>query len=128
MATLQDYIKSGAVVTLIMFLSALGTIEYLPDKTFYCPEDDTVMECDRLSNTLRTCYPYPGIKTGSKLCDGTWNPIEQYLKQYQKPSSPSRVEDLKIVVGEDWWLKSTDGKTCYYKGYLQYTKPCEEVG
>ncbi len=50
-------ITGGALLLIITTLTIIGTINITKDdNVYYCEERDIVMQCDRLSESTKTCY------------------------------------------------------------------------
>lgn len=63
------------IVTLAMIIGGVVTIN-LPESTYYCESRDIVLECNKLSSTMKTCY----YGTTYKRCTEGWEPIDKYLQ------------------------------------------------
>ena len=73
--------KLFAIGTLtIALLISLG-FNALPEDTHFCRVLEISKDCNRLSSTEKTCYPFPETTVGKKLCRSGW---ELLLKEEQK--------------------------------------------
>ncbi len=77
---IMDLKKYGIGTLTIMLLLSLG-YNILPDDTHFCRTLEISKECNRLSSTEKTCYPYPKTTVGKKYCSSGW---EVLLKEEQK--------------------------------------------
>ncbi len=70
-----------AIGTLTVFLIVSLGFNIMPDDTHFCRALEISKECNRLSSTEKTCYPYPETTVGKKYCSSGW---ELLLKEEQK--------------------------------------------
>jgi hypothetical protein len=76
-AEIKDY-AIGAL-TLALLISLGFAVQ--SDSTHLCRQTLTAMHCDRLSSTLKTCYPTPGTTLGKKVCPSGWELILKELPE-----------------------------------------------
>ncbi len=77
MADLKKYVIGTLTAALLVSLM----FSVLPTDTHFCRSLEISRECDRLSSTELTCYPYPETTVGKKYCSSGW---EVLLKEEQK--------------------------------------------
>ena len=78
---LSTAMKAG-IVSLLVLLTASGTLIYNADKTYYCSPEDNVRECSSLTSTNITCRYFDGALIKSDICvGGTWEPISLYVNK-----------------------------------------------
>lgn len=112
-------VQITGVVTLIAILSGAVTITNIKG-VFYCPNEESVRECIRLSSTMKTCYWLDiDLNETRDLCSGgVWQPIANFVKL---PISPDKMKFAEInitrpiVMKEAQAFKTIDGVT-YVEG------------
>lgn len=70
MVETKDYIFGTITLALLLTLGISATDAEIA--THYCNLTGVVMECDHLSSTGYTCYPYNYTNVGKKLCRSGW--------------------------------------------------------
>ena len=81
----------------IVFLIALGLV-VLPGDTHFCQSRELVMQCDRLSPSNITCYPYPEIRTGAKRCTEGWIEINRNETETDKEIKSVKISDKQTYL------------------------------
>jgi len=67
----------------IVGLMILGGVNLSDNDAYYCESRNIVMNCDRLSSTLKTCYN-SGI--GNKICtNGQWEHLQSVEQNTNEP-------------------------------------------
>ncbi|KKL10652.1 hypothetical protein LCGC14_2553670 [marine sediment metagenome] len=117
----------------VILLISLG-IDVGVDDNYVCRDLEITKYCDRLSSTEKTCYPMPGVRTGSKYCATGW---EEILKE----SEPVIIEPIVLEPNifyfdtsetvykteNAWYTHSPNNKNCYLYGNLNWGVNCENI-
>ena len=92
-------LKNYAIGTLTILLVLSLGYTALPDDTHFCRVLEISKECNRLSSTEKTCYPYPETTIGKKLCRSGWElllkeeqKIEEIVQKRQECCNPGELE------------------------------------
>ena len=93
------------IVSLALILSGTVAVEVL-EKSYYCPTEDNVKECLRLSSSGLTCYylTAPDVTKGDRCTGGIWEPLDSYLNsQTDTPQSIQTAGSVKITANAKVW-------------------------
>jgi len=116
MVTLSEQQIVG-IISLALILAGAVIVNNL-EKTYYCPTEDNVKECFRLSNSGITCYYFlaEDITKGDRCTGGTWELLKERL-------NPPKLDHERNDV---WFIAGPDGKTCYEYGDLRRGGKCPQ--
>ena len=96
--------KTYAIGTLTLAILVLAGIEVSPDDTHFCRDLAVSKNCDHLSSTGKTCYPYNFTTQGKKLCSSGW---EEILRVQPKVEQELVANQLKYLCNQKECIPKT---------------------
>jgi len=111
------------IISLALILSGAVIVNNL-EKTYYCPSEDNVKQCLRVSDSGLTCYYLlaEDITKGDRCTSGKWELIEGRLSRQATPSA----NQVRVSANSKEWLCEAPEQVirpyakCYSDGFEAY--------